>query len=121
VADLITEAARKAGVLWIAAAGRPPVPAWQVWRDGATYVLTGPGEQALPGLAEATDCEVTARSADTGGRLATWRAAVTRVVPDSDEWRQVVPALAAARLNGHPDWATATVLKLTPAGSAPAS
>jgi hypothetical protein len=117
VADLITEAARKAGVLWIAAPGRTPVPAWQVWRDGRTYVLTGPGEQDLPGLADAADCEVVARSADTGGRIATWRATVERVEPDSDEWREIVPALTAARLNGHPDWTTAVVLRLTPAGA----
>ncbi|HEV7655447.1 MAG TPA: hypothetical protein VGP36_12045 [Mycobacteriales bacterium] len=117
MADLITEAARKAGVLWIAAPGRTPVPAWQVWRDGRTYVLTGPGEQDLPGLADAADCEVVARSADTGGRIATWRATVERVEPDSDEWREIVPALTAARLNGHPDWTTAVVLRLTPAGA----
>jgi hypothetical protein len=114
VSDLITEVARKAGVLWIAAAGHAPVPAWSVWRDGSTYVLTGPGEQRLPGLAGSTGCELTARSADTGGRIATWPATVERVEPDSEEWRGVVPALAAARLNGHPDWTTAVVLRLTP-------
>jgi hypothetical protein len=111
---LVAEASRKAGVLWVAAPGRTAVPAWQVWRDGASYLLTGPGEQSLPGLAEAAECEVTARSADTGGRIATWRARVERVEPDSEQWDQLVPALAAGRLNGHPDWATATVLKLTP-------
>jgi hypothetical protein len=116
VADLalITEAARKAGVLWIGAPGRTPVPAWQVWRDGASYVLTGPGEQSLPGLAEASRCTVIARSAETGGRIATWTATVTPVEPDTSEWREIAPALAAARLNGHPDWTTAGVLRLTP-------
>jgi hypothetical protein len=109
---LITEAARKAGVLWIAAPGRAPVPAWQVWRDGATYVLTGPGEQSLPGLVEASSCELTARSPDTGGRLATWTATVERIEPDPDEWR----ALTAARLNAHPDPDTAIVLRLRPVG-----
>ncbi|HEY6747887.1 MAG TPA: hypothetical protein VI357_19495 [Mycobacteriales bacterium] len=113
---LIAEAARKAGVLWIAAPGRTPVPAWSVWRDGATYVLTGPGEQSLPGLAGAATCELTARSADTGGRIATWTATVTPVEPDSDEWRAVVPALTAARLNASPDWTTATILRLRAAG-----
>lgn len=113
---LITEAARKAGVLWIAAPGRTAVPAWSVWRDGATWVLTGPGEQSLPGLAEAGTCELAARSADTGGRIATWTATVTRVEPGTDEWRSVVPALTTARLNATPDWPTATVLRLTPAG-----
>jgi hypothetical protein len=114
VADLITEVARKAGVLWIAAAGHAPVPAWSVWRDGSTYVLTGPGEQRLPGLAGSAECQLTARSADTGGRIVTWRAAVERVEPDSEAGRAVVPALEAARLNGHPDWTTAVVLRLTP-------
>jgi hypothetical protein len=113
---LITEAARKAGVLWVGAPVRTPVPAWSVWRDGATYVLTGPGEQSLPGLADAATCEITARSADTGGRIATWAATVTRIEPASEEWQSVGPALTAARLNGHPDWTTATVLRLTPVG-----
>jgi hypothetical protein len=114
-AALIVAAARKAGVLWVAAPGHDPVPAWQVWRDGASYMLTGPGEQALPGLTGAAECELTARSADTGGRIATWRATVTVVEPESEEWQQVRPALAAARLNGHPDWSAVTVLRLTPA------
>jgi hypothetical protein len=109
---LITEAARKAGVLWIAAPGRTPVPAWSVWRDGATYVLTGPGEQSLPGLPEATHCELTARSADTGGRIATWRATVERIDPTSDDWQ----ALTATRLNAHPDPTTTLVLRLRPVG-----
>jgi hypothetical protein len=111
---LVAEAARKAAVLWVAVPGRVPAPAWPVWRDGATYLLTGPGEQTLPGLAGAAECEVIARSAETGGRIATWRATVTEVERDSEEWRRIVPALTAGRLNGHPDWATAVVLKLTP-------
>ena len=111
---LVDEVARKAAVLWVAAPGRDPVPAWPVWRDGATYLLTGPGEQALPGLAGSSECTVVARSADTGGRVATWRAAVERVQRDSDEWHRLVPTLTAGRLNGHPDWATAVVLRLMP-------
>jgi hypothetical protein len=111
---LVDEVARRAAVLWVAAPGRNPVPAWPVWRDGATYLLTGPSEQALPGLADAAECMVTARSADTGGRGATWRAAVAPVERDSDEWRQLVPALTAGRLNGRVDWTTAVVLRLTP-------
>ena len=109
---LITEAARKAGVLWIAAPGRTAVPAWSVWRDGATYVLTGPGEQSLPGLADAAGCELTARSAEGGGRIATWSATVERIAPTPEEWQ----ALATARLNAHPDPGTAVVLRLTPVG-----
>jgi hypothetical protein len=114
-AALIVEASRKAGVLWVAAPGHDPVPAWQVWKDGASYLLTGPGEQTLPGLPGAAECEVTARSTDTGGRLASWRAMVTVIEPGSEEWQGIRPALDVARLNGHPDWSAVTVLRLTPA------
>ena len=114
---VVAEAARKAAVLWVGVAGRPPVAAWPLWRDGATYLLTGPGEQPLPGLAGATACTVTARSPDTGAAVATWTAAVARVDPAGEEWAAVFPALRAARLNGSPDPATAEVFRLTPAGS----
>lgn len=114
VPGLVVEAARKAAVLWVTVPGSRPVVAWPVWRDGATYLLTGPGEQSLPGLADAPECTLTARSADTGGRLATWRATVTRVDPATAEWTDVLPALRAARLNATVDPATATILRLTP-------
>ena len=123
VPPLVAEASRKAGLLWISVGGRRAAPAWHVWRDDRTYVVTGPGEQPLPGLADADRCDVTVRSADSGGRIVTWRAAVSRVEPDGEEWAEVVPALVAARLNladaaGAPRrWAgTAAVLRLDPTG-----
>ena len=54
---LIAEATKRAGVIWIAIQGQDrPRPAWHIWRagplsPGAAYVVTGPGEQPLPGLA----------------------------------------------------------------------
>ena len=112
----VSELARKAGVLWVAAPGHRPVACWQIWRNDRSYVLTGPGEQPLPGLAGAATCELTARSADTGGRAGRWTATVAEVPRGGDEWDEVFPALAGARLNGHPDPATAVVLSLSPAG-----
>ena len=100
-------------MLWVAAPGRDPVPAWPVWRDGATYLLTGPGEQAC----RASPTRASARSprARPTPAVASYLAGrVAGVERDSDEWRQVVPALTAGRLNGHPDWTTAVVLRLTP-------
>src|SRR5262249_8012370 len=47
---------RRTGVIWLAAPGGDrPAPAWHIWRDppGAAYVVTGPGEQPLPGGAGA--------------------------------------------------------------------
>jgi hypothetical protein len=123
VPPLVAEASRKAGLLWISVEGGRPAPAWHVWRDDGTYVVTGPGEQPLPGLADADRCDVTVRSADSGGRIVTWRAAVRRLDPASEEWAEAVPALVAARLNlGDAAttplrWAeTAAVLRLDPTG-----
>lgn len=104
----------RAGVLWLAAPGGRPVAAWPVWRDGHAYLLTGPGEQPLPGLAGAHACELTARSAETGGHLGTWRATVEPVAPGTEEWTGIYPVLAGKRLNGNPDPATAAILRLTP-------
>jgi len=123
VPPLVVEATKKAGLLWIGVAGQRPVPAWHLWRDDRSYVATGPGEQPVPGLAEAADCDVTVRSSDSGGRIVTWRARVDRIQPDSGEWREVVPGMLVVRLN-LPDsagaerrWAeTVTVLRLTPTG-----
>ena len=50
---------KRAGLVWIAIAGQDrPRPAWHIWRGpggraappGAAYMVTGPGEQPLPGL-----------------------------------------------------------------------
>src|SRR5262249_15000360 len=75
------------------------VPAWHIGRDppGAAYVVTGPGEQPLPGVAGAARVTVTVPSKDTGGALVTWTAGVHRVDPGSPEWDAVIGPLAAAR------------------------
>ena len=124
VPPLVVEATRKSGLIWVAVPGGPrPVAAWHVWREGAVYLVAGPGEQALPGLADAATCDVTVRSTDKGSRVVTWRAGVSRVLPGTPEWADSVPALLTSRLN-LPDaadaeqrWArTCTVFKLTPTG-----
>ena len=71
---------------------------WHVWRDAA-YVLTGPGEQDVPGLGEASQVTVTVASKDTGGLLVRWTARVSRVDPGSAEWPVIIGALLAGRLN----------------------
>jgi 8-oxo-dGTP diphosphatase len=122
---LIAEATRRAGVIWLSLPGRArPCPAWHVWAEGAAYVLTGPGEQPLPGLAAARHVTVTVPSKETGGTLLTWQARVVRVEPGSPEWETVIGHLVAARLNlvlapGEPApaarWArTGAVFRLAP-------
>jgi hypothetical protein len=121
---LIEEAAKKAAVAWLSVPGvGTDYLVWTTWLDGALYVVSGPEEQAAPGLAGASRVDVSLRG-DHGGRIVTWPADVSTVDPDSPEWTEVAPQLAGKRLNapGTTDetvqrWATANVLsKLAPAG-----
>jgi hypothetical protein len=96
---LIAEATKRAGLIWITVPGQQrPRPVWHVWRDAA-YVLTGPGEQDVPGLAAGGPVTVTVPSKDTGGRLVSWAAQVSRVEPGTVEWSAIIGALLAGRLN----------------------
>jgi hypothetical protein len=69
--------------------------------------VTGPGEQPLPGLADASRVTVIVaggQAAGAGGQAAgggrvTWTAAVSRVEPGSGEWDEVIAQLVAGRLN----------------------
>ena len=100
------EAVKKAAVAWLAVpGGGPSYLVWCAWLGGSLLVVSGPGEQAAPGLADTPTAEVTLRG-DHGGRIVTWTAAVTQ--------------LAGKRLNGAPAIATAwagrcVVSRLTPA------
>lgn len=123
VPALVVEATKKSGLLWIAVGDAGPVPAWHLWKDDRAYVVLGPGEQQVPGLAEADRCTVTVRSTDNGGRIVSWVAAVSRVRPDGEEWDEVLPTLLAGRLNladagaARQRWARdAAVLRLDPTG-----
>jgi len=127
---------KSAGVVWLSAEPAadsggirpadpiPPTtgPVWHVWSDGACYLLTGPGEQPLPGIVAGGRCTVTARNA-AGGRAITWAATVEALDPSGTQWQAVAPKLAAGRLNGGdpvvvvPTWpGRLTVLRLRPTG-----
>lgn len=100
---LAAESAKKSRVCWLswpggAASDRPRL-VWHVWYDGALVVLSGDGDQHLPGLAESSTAEVTMRSRDTGGRLLTWTGAVEMVDRGSASWDEHVAALLGVRLN----------------------
>lgn len=127
VPPLVVEATKKSGLAWVSVPGQPRVfPVWHLWRDDAAYVVAGPGEQPAPGLAESPSCDVTVRSTDKGGRIVTWRAAVSRVEPGSDGWLEIVPVLLAERLNltdapeAEQRWMrSCAVLRLAPTGELP--
>lgn len=124
VAPIIVEAMKKAAVAWVAVGDREPLALWCAPIDGALYVVSGSGEQAAPGLAEATTAEVTLRG-DHGGRIVTWPAEVSRVMPGSEAWTVVAPQVAQKRLNSAEPatelverWADQCVLsRLVPAGA----
>lgn len=99
---LIAEASRKSDVLWLALPGRPqPLAAWHVWFDDAVHVVSGGGEQDLPGLDAADTVEVILRSKDKGARLVRWAAKVRHLTPGTDEWDAAARELLAKRLNLH--------------------
>jgi hypothetical protein len=122
---LVIEAMKKAAVAWIGVADRPPYAVWCLWADEALFVVSGPGEQPAPGLAEADRVTVTARG-DHGGQIITWPAHVERVEPGSERWTTVVTQLAGKRLNStgaaelEQRWATECVVsRLVPADEPP--
>jgi hypothetical protein len=88
-------------VAWLEVAGHDPYAVWCAWAEGGLTVVSGPGEQPAPGLADAAQALVIARG-DHGGAIVAWRAAVSRVDPDCAEWAELVPGLAAKRLNAEP-------------------
>ena len=109
---------------WVAVDGGPAYGVWCLPLDNALYVVSGPGEQSAPGLADATAAVVTMRG-DHGGRIVSWSAEVSRVAPGSDQWTTVAPQVAGKRLNSPlpaaelvERWAAECVLnRLSPAGA----
>ncbi len=101
-APLIVEAMKKAAVAWLSGLPGQPTgrsaPVWCSWLADALYVVSGPGEQPVPGLSGARHCQVSGRG-DNGALIVTWPATVTRVEPGSEEWDRVVPLLSGKRLN----------------------
>ncbi|MGC5018683.1 hypothetical protein [Micromonospora sp. DT47] len=89
---------KKAAVAWVNVPGGPALALWCVPLEGALFVVSGPGEQSAPGLADAPEARVTLRG-DHGGRIVTWPARVTRVTPGTEAWESAAPLVAAKRLN----------------------
>ena len=95
---LVDEAMKKAAVAWVSVSGGPALALWCAPLEGALFVVSGPGEQAAPGLADASEAQVTLRG-DHGGRIVTWPARVSRVRPGTEEWETTAPLVAGKRLN----------------------
>ena len=115
---LVAEATRRSGVLWLSTQDVAPVLVWHLWHDGAAYVVCGGEEQILPPIGPTATVSVRSKA---GALIVQWVASVEVVLPGSAPWQEVVPLLAAERLNARDAddlpkrWAhSATVLRLSP-------
>jgi hypothetical protein len=126
-APLLDEAIKKATIAWVAVGNGPALALWCMPLEGSLVIVSGPGEQSAPGLAEAETATVQLRG-DTGGLIIVWDAVVARLAPSTDEWTTVAPQLAGRRLNAPVPadelvqrWAETgcAVVRLTPSNSPP--
>lgn len=120
---LVQEAAKKASIGWFAVDGGPAYALWCLAVEGDIFVVTGDGEQDLPGITEESSVAVTLRG-DHGGNIVTFPAAVSRVRPEMELWETIAPQLAGKRLNSSGNaeqvvrrWASACAIwRLSPSG-----
>ena len=119
----IGDATRRVGVIWVQLPGDRPRPLWQLWHNGAAYVVTGGLEQPLPGDLRGGSALVVTPGRATSDQSLTWVARLEPVPPGTAGWDEVAPMLRAKRLNA-PDgeaqperWARESVLlRLVPTG-----
>ncbi|BEL11241.1 hypothetical protein Q0Z83_094320 [Actinoplanes sichuanensis] len=95
---VLDEAIKKAAIAWISVGDGPAHALWCMPVEASLVVVSGPGEQFAPGLAEAQRATIRLRG-DHGGLIVQSEATVTRLVPDSEEWTEIAPQLAGKRLN----------------------
>jgi hypothetical protein len=95
---VLEEAIKKAAIAWVSVGDGPAYALWCMPAENSIVVVSGPGEQFAPGLAEARQATVRLRG-DHGGLILVADATVTRLTPGTDEWTELAPQLAAKRLN----------------------
>lgn len=108
------KALQKGAVLWVAVPQPPPrkrlfrktpsvrehaQPVWYVFDGGAVYVLTGPTEQQVPGLVEATRVELIVRSKEVRSRIAAIPATVRVIAGDDPRFGEIASTGLSRRLN----------------------
>ena len=71
-------------------------PIWYGYDEGRVYVLTGEGEQQVPGLTERTSVRLLARSKDKRSLVADAECTVT-VLPKDAEWERIARDLLVGR------------------------
>ena len=118
--DLVTDLAKKSGLVWITALDRT-YPVWHELVDGAICVVGGGGEQPIPDVHDDDQVLLLLRSKTNRQLIATVEATVEVLSPESSTWDDVTAALKSGRLNLHDSdhaierWARESrVLRLVP-------
>jgi hypothetical protein len=101
---VLDEALKKSTVAWIEVPGEggtdgQAVPVWYGTLDGRVYVITGGSEQRIPGLAEAGQVVLLARSKEQQSLVAEVEASVRVIQPSDPLFARVAPVLLPRRLN----------------------
>ena len=103
--DLVTDLAKKSGLVWIEHAD-DVFPVWHELVEDAVCVVGGGAEQPLPDVREGDEVTLLLRSKTNRQLVASVEATVHVVSPDQPDWGEVTAALKSGRLN-LPDMDTA--------------
>ena len=96
--DLVTDLAKKSGLVWITVHDRT-YPVWHELVDGAICVVGGGGEQPIPDVHDDDKVLLLLRSKTNRQLVATVEAHVEVLTPESSTWEDVTTALKSGRLN----------------------
>ncbi len=96
--DLVTDLAKKSGLVWITALDRT-YPVWHELVDGAICVVGDGSEQPIPDVDNDDKVLLLLRSKTNRQLVATVQATVEVLTPESSTWDDVTAALKSGRLN----------------------
>jgi hypothetical protein len=111
VEETFNQALKKGTILWVRVPQPAPRragadgkvddtrPVWFTFDDGKVFLIVGETEQRVPGLAEASEVTLIARSKDQRSQVAAVPAAVRVIPTDDDEWDERARAALPKRLN----------------------
>jgi hypothetical protein len=98
--DLVTDLAKKSGLIWIEHDGRSQA-VWHELVDQDICVVCDGAEQPLPGVQDGDEVTLLLRSKTNRQLVATVPATVGTISPDDPDWDTITAALKGGRLNLH--------------------